>query len=77
MPLSLYCQTHLHMLPDLKELYLRKSNLLRDLKTVENQILDLENPESITELRMENLQRQAIKQHRSFSIKGIIALFTF
>lgn len=65
------------MLPDLKELYLRKSRLLRDLENVEKQILFLESPESITETRMENLQRQAIKQHRTFSVKGIIALFTF
>jgi hypothetical protein len=65
------------MLPDLKELYLRKSRLLRDLENVEKQILFLESPESITKTRMENLQRQAIKQHRIFSVKGIIALFTF
>jgi flagellar biosynthesis/type III secretory pathway chaperone len=65
------------MLPDLKELYLRKSKLLRDLEFVDHQIMELENPESITVTRMENLKQQAIKKHRSFSIKGIIALFTF
>lgn len=65
------------MLPDLKELYLRKSKLLRDLEIVEKQIMFLESPESITDMRMERLQRQAIKKHRTFSVKGLIALFTF
>lgn len=65
------------MLPDLKELYLRKSRLLRDLENIEKQILFLESPESITEARMENLKRQVIKQHRTFSVKRIISLFMF
>lgn len=65
------------MFPDLKELYVRKSRLLRELENVEKQILFLESPESVTQTRLENLQKQAIKQHRTFSVKGIIAFFTF
>lgn len=65
------------MFPDLKELYVRKSRLLRELENVEKQILFLESPESVTQTRLANLQKQAIKQHRTFSVKGIIALFTF
>ncbi len=65
------------MLPDLKELYLRKSRLLRELEDVEQRILFLESPESITEKRLERLQQEALKHYRPFSIKGIIAFFTF
>lgn len=65
------------MLPDLKELYLRKSRLLRELQNVEKQILFLESPENVTEERLETLQKEAVKRHRTFSKKGIIALFTF
>jgi len=64
------------MLPDLKELYIRKSSLLSELENVEQQISYLEQPENLTQERMKMLEKNAMKRHNISKVKTILTLFT-
>ena len=64
------------MLSDLKELYSRKSSLLAELEKIDKQIFYLEQPESLTQERMEMLEKKARKRNNISNIKTILSLVT-